>query len=74
MKVKDRVKDIRAMDAAGMEKELLELNKEQFNLRMQQSTGQMANTTRMKQVRRDIARIKTFMNEKMANEKKGKSA
>lgn len=74
MKAKDRVKDIRAMDAAAMEKELLELNKERFNLRMQQTTGQMANTSRMKQVRRDIARIKTFMNEKMANEVKGKSA
>jgi large subunit ribosomal protein L29 len=69
MKTKDRVKDIRAMDIAGMEKELLELNKEQFNLRMQQSTGQMANTSRMKQVRRDIARVKTIM-----NQAKGKTA
>ncbi|MDX5150990.1 MAG: 50S ribosomal protein L29 [Acidiferrobacterales bacterium] len=69
MKTKDRVKDIRAMDVAGMEKELLELNKEQFNLRMQQSTGQMANTSRMKQVRRDIARVKTIM-----NQAKGKTA
>jgi len=57
------------MDVAGMEKELLELNKEQFNLRMQQSTGQMANTSRMKQVRRDIARVKTIM-----NQVKGKTA
>jgi len=69
MKAKDRINGIRAMDAAGMEKELLELNKEQFNLRMQQATGQMANTSRMKQVRRDIARIKTIM-----SENKGKSA
>ena len=69
MKTKDRVKDIRAMDAAGMEKELLELSKEQFNLRMQRSTGQMANTARMKQVRRDIARVKTIM-----NQAKGKTA
>jgi len=69
MKTRDRVKDIRAMDVAGMEKELLELNKEQFNLRMQQSTGQMANTSRMKQVRRDIARVKTIM-----NQVKGKTA
>ncbi len=68
------IKDIRAMDDAGMQKELLELNKEQFNLRMQQSTGQMANTSRMKKVRRDIARIKTVMNEKTVNEEKGKSA
>ncbi|MDX5152548.1 MAG: 50S ribosomal protein L29 [Acidiferrobacterales bacterium] len=52
-----------------MEKELLELSKEQFNLRMQRSTGQMANTARMKQVRRDIARVKTIM-----NQAKGKTA
>jgi len=57
------------MDVAGMEKELLELGKEQFNLRMQRATGQMANTSRMKQVRRDIARIKTIM-----NQAKGKTA
>jgi len=69
MKAKDRINGIRSMDAAGMEKELLELTKEQFNLRMQQATGQMANTSRMKRVRRDIARIKTIM-----NENKGKSA
>jgi len=69
MKTNDRLKDIRAMDVAGMEKELLELSKEQFNLRMQRATGQMANTARMKQVRRDIARVKTIM-----NQAKGKTA
>lgn len=67
-------KDIRAMDDAGMEKELLELNKEHFNLRMQQTTSQMADTSRMKKVRRDIARIKTIMNEKIGNAKEGKPA
>jgi large subunit ribosomal protein L29 len=67
MKTRDRFNEIKAMDAAGLEKELLELGKEQFNLRMQQATGQLANTARVKQVRRDIARIKTMMNHKKGN-------
>ncbi len=43
--------------------ELIELRKEQFNLRMQNSTGQMTNSSRFKVIRREIARIKTRMNE-----------
>ena len=58
-----RAKDIRAMDSAAKKKELHELLREQFNLRMQNATGQMANTARMQQVRRDIARIRTIMSE-----------
>ncbi|GIT47498.1 MAG: hypothetical protein Ct9H300mP13_2940 [Gammaproteobacteria bacterium] len=42
---------------------MLELRKEQFNLRMQRGTGQLANPSRFKSVRRDIARIKTRMTE-----------
>jgi large subunit ribosomal protein L29 len=44
--------------------ELIELLKEQFNLRMQHSTGQLQNTARIKAVRRSIARVKTFINMK----------
>ncbi len=58
-----RAKDIRAMDSAAKKKELHELLREQFNLRMQNATGQMANTARLRQVRRDIARIRTIMAE-----------
>lgn len=58
-----KVKDIRAMDNAARKKELHELLREQFNLRMQNATGQMANTARLQQVRRDIARIRTIMSE-----------
>lgn len=47
-----------------LENELVELLKEQFNLRMQHSTGQLKNTARIKTVRRSIARIKTFINMK----------
>ena len=45
-----------------------ELLKEQFNLRMQQGTGQLSRPSRMKEVRKDIARIKTLMNEKQSGE------
>ncbi len=44
-----------------LEQELVELLKEQFNLRMQHSTGQLKNTARIKTVRRSIARVKTFI-------------
>ncbi len=42
--------------------QLLDLRKEQFNLRFQRSSGQLENTARVRQVRRDIARIKTVLN------------
>jgi large subunit ribosomal protein L29 len=51
--------DIRAMSDDQLKDELLKLKKEQFNLRFQKATGQAENTARMRQVRRDIARIKT---------------
>ena len=51
------------MDRSELKSELLELRKEQFNLRMQRGTGQLANPSRFKLVRRQIARIKTRINE-----------
>ena len=54
---------ISSLSATELESELLELRKEQFNLRMQRGTGQLANPSRFKSVRRDIARIKTRMTE-----------
>ena len=51
------------MGAPELKTELLELRKEQFNLRMQRGTGQLANPSRFKVVRRQIARIKTRMTE-----------
>ena len=56
-------KSVKEMGKAELETELLELRKEQFNLRMQNSTGQMTNTSRFKVIRREIARIKTQMND-----------
>jgi large subunit ribosomal protein L29 len=52
--------DVRAMSADQMDDEVLKLKKEQFNLRFQRATGQLENTSRVRQVRRDIARIKTI--------------
>ena len=46
--------------------ELANLKKEAFNLRFQQATNQLENTARMRQVRRDVARVKTILNEKAA--------
>ena len=55
--------DVRAMTADQLGDELLKLKKEQFNLRFQDATGQLEKTARVRQVRRDIARIKTIMAE-----------
>ena len=54
---------ISSLSTTELESELLELRKEQFNLRMQRGTGQLANPSRFKSERRDIARIKTRMTE-----------
>ena len=55
--------DVRAMTADQLTEELLKLKKEQFNLRFQDATGQLEKTARVRQVRRDIARIKTIQAE-----------
>jgi len=59
-----KAKDIRAMSAEDQKKELEGLQQEQFNLRMQQATGQLTVNSKIRAVRRDIARFKTVMNEK----------
>ncbi len=56
-------KKVTDMDSAELKDQLLELRKEQFNLRMQRGTGQLANPSRFKVVRRQIARIKTQMSQ-----------
>ena len=59
-----KAKDLRAKSAKDLNEELLRLRREQFNLRIQKSTGQLNQTHTIKQVRRDIARVKTVLNEK----------
>ncbi len=56
--------ELREKTAEELNTELLSLTREQFNLRMQQATGQMGRPHQMKTVRRSIARLKTVLNEK----------
>ena len=55
--------DIRAKTPDELKDNLLQLKKEQFNLRFQKASGQLENTARVRQVRRDIARIKSILRE-----------
>ena len=66
MKSKQRTSDLSAMSPDQLSDELLNLKKEQFNLRFQRATGQLENTGRVRQVRRDIARVKTLQRQKSA--------
>ena len=56
--------DLKMMTVDQLDDELVKLKKEQFNLRFQRATGQLENTSRVREVRRDIARIKTAMKQK----------
>ena len=58
--------ELRGKDQPALEKELNELLKAQFGMRMQIATQQLSNTSQLKKVRRDIARVKTVMNTKEA--------
>ena len=61
-----KAKELRAKDMAELNKELLELRKAQFSLRMQAATQQLQNTSQIGKVRKDIARVKTLLREKAA--------
>ena len=58
--------DIKTMTVDQIDDEVLKLKKEQFNLRFQRATGQLENTSRVREVRRDIARLKTIAQHKRA--------
>ena len=64
-----KASDVKAMSVDQLADELEKLKKEQFNLRFQKATGQLEKTSRVREVRRDIARIKTIAAE---NAGKGK--
>jgi large subunit ribosomal protein L29 len=66
MKTNQRVSDLKAMSVDQLNDELVKLKKEQFNLRFQRATGQLENTSRVRAVRRDIARIQTVASVKRA--------
>ena len=61
--------DFRSMTIDQLDDEVLKLKKEQFNLRFQRATGQLENTSRLKEARRDIARIKTIAAQQRAKNK-----
>jgi large subunit ribosomal protein L29 len=69
MKSKQRFSDLRVMSEDQLTDEVLKLKKEQFNLRFQRATGQLENTSRVRVVRRDIARAKTVIAQKRTGKK-----
>jgi len=64
-----KIADIRAQDEAALKGQLADLKKEQFNLRFQQATGQLEKPSRIRDVRRDIARVMTALREKQPQQK-----
>ncbi len=64
MKINKLVEDLRAKSANELSDELVAAKKELFNLRLQNATNQLDNTSRIKEVRRKIARIQTIITEK----------
>ncbi len=68
MKSKQRVSDLRALTDDQLNDEVLKLKKEQFNLRFQRATNQLENTSRVRVIRRDIARAKTIAAQKRAEQ------
>jgi large subunit ribosomal protein L29 len=68
-----KVADVRTMTVDQIDDEVLKLKKEQFNLRFQRATGQLENTSRVREVRRDIARLKTVARQKRAPKTAAKS-
>lgn len=67
---KMKAEDIRVMSEDQMNDAILNLKKERFNLRFQRATGQLENTSRLREARRDIARIKTIVAQKRAGNMK----
>ena len=64
MKIKSYVEGLKGKTAVELQEELVAAKKELFNLRFQNATNQLENTSRIKEVRRNIARIQTVIDEK----------
>ena len=67
MKINKYVEDLKKKSAAELNDELVAAKKELFNLRFQNATNQLDNTSRIKEVRKNIARIQTVLSEQKAN-------
>ncbi len=61
-----KASELKGMKVEDLQKKVVELNEELFNLRFQLHTGQLENTSRVAQTRKDIARVKTILREKQA--------
>ncbi len=61
-----KAQELQSKTPEQLREQLVALKKEAFNLRFQQATGQLENTARMRAVRRDVARVKTVLNQKAA--------
>ena len=59
-----KAEDVRALSPDQLDEQVSKLKKEQFNLRFQRATGQLENTSRVREVRRDIARIRTVQGQR----------
>jgi large subunit ribosomal protein L29 len=71
VKSTQRVSDLKALSPDQLNDELINLKKEQFNLRFQGATGQLENVARVREVRRDIARVRTLQRSKTLQQAKG---
>jgi large subunit ribosomal protein L29 len=66
-----KAQEFRQMTLDQLDDQLAKLKKEQFNLRFQRASGQLENTARVREVRRDIARVKTVLGQKQGERKPG---
>lgn len=65
----DKIKDLRAKTDDELNEQIIALKKESMNLRFQQTSGQLTNTARMRQVKREVAQIKTLLSERKTGSK-----
>ena len=69
-----KASEVRALGTKDLEERLVQLRRERFNLRFQKATGQLERTGRVREVRRDIARILGILGERAREEAAGKAA
>ena len=68
-----KAKEVRTLTEDQLDEQLVKLKKEQFNLRFQRASGQLENTSRVREVRRDIARVKTIQAQVQARKRQGQA-
>ena len=69
-----KISELRGKTVDQLKEQLVNLKKEAFNLRFQKKTGELENTSRIRQVRRDVAKVKTLLNELASANKETKNA